>query len=519
MVTRPRNLQQADPYFDSVVFLAPFSGEDAATSSTDLSNSGHTLTFNGTAALDSDQRKFGFTSLLLDGDSDYLTAPNSTDFDFGTDLFTIECHVRFASAPGPSDNHNFISLWDADGVSQRAWRLGIEAQKFTFINTTNGVGASVNIRDAAGSGWTPAANTWYHVAVVRDTSGVHRAYVDGVQLTTDTDTVGVFDSNSTLDIGFLRTATGPDYWMDGWIENVRITKGVCRYPDGTTFTPPERAYPTVQNVDGVFQLPDTSTITYETISSSLSAAGYIVDFVWNEDGTKWIFTDDGSGGAGTGEILYADVSTPYDISTLSTVETPIDTTLGRLRGIQWSADGTQLYVTDYSTGDISSFGASPAYDITSVGTTPDTTISLLGNSTLLGMHFTDDGKYLIVGTTTSTAWLYPLSTAWDISTIGTGQSANLSASGVTRSDQLIISNDGTRIWQLGLNTEDIHQWTLTTPFDLSTASWDGAGKDFALQDSGSYVNPTGMTIHPTNRNELYVTWTLSSYRIQKYTIG
>lgn len=516
MVIRPRNLPQADPYFDSVVLLCPLSGEDGDTTATDLSNSSHALTFVGTAALDADIRKYGFTSLLLDGNSDYLSMPDSNDLSFSSGDFTIEAHIRFNGSPATS-GHTIVAKWTV--ITEREWFFGYRTtENLEFVHSVNGTNGIVSISEA----WSPSADTWYHVAVCRDGSNL-RLFVDGAQLgSTDTtiSTDTIINTDSPVYVGSFANDASPFLeFFDGNIENVRITKGVARYT--AAFTPPERAYPTVQNVDGTYQLPDTSVITYDSISSSLSAGGYITDFVWNADGTQYIYVDDGNGGIGGGDgsIHYASCSTPYDVTTLSTTDTVIDTNLGRLRGIQWSSDGTQLYVTDFSTGDISSFAASPAYDITSVSTTPDTTTSLLGNSTLLGMHFTDDGKYLIVGTTSSTAWLYPLSTAWDISTIGTGQSANMSASSVNRSDQLIISNDGTRIWQLGSNTEDIHQWTLSTPFDMSTASWDGASKDFALQDSGSYVNVTGMTIHPTNRNELYVTWTLTSYRIQKYTIG
>ena len=100
MVTRPRNLEQADPYFDSVVLLAPFSGEDTDTTASDLSNSGHTLTFAGNAALDGDIRKFGFTSAQFDGTGDGITAADSTDFDLGSGQFTVEAHVRFNGDPG-----------------------------------------------------------------------------------------------------------------------------------------------------------------------------------------------------------------------------------------------------------------------------------------------------------------------------------------------------------------------------------------------------------------------------------
>jgi hypothetical protein len=144
---------------------------------------------------------------------------------------------------------------------------------------------------------------WYHVAVVRDLSGVHRTYIDGVQLNTDTDTVGVFDSNSTLDIGVLREGgVGLNRYMNGWIENVRITKGVCRYPGGTTFTPPERAYPTVSNVDGWtydgldLYLDAGNTSSYSgTGSTWFDLTANSLDFTYDAGGTPSWSSADGGG--------------------------------------------------------------------------------------------------------------------------------------------------------------------------------------------------------------------------------
>jgi hypothetical protein len=135
----------------------------------------------------------------------------------------------------------FVSHWNADGVNQRGWRLGLEDQKLVLVTTPNGIGASVTVQPA----WTPSANTWYHIAAVRD-GNTFRVYVDGTQIGTDVDTQTVFNATSLLRIGVLSESIGLNRYMDGWIENVRITKGICRYPSGTTFTPPERAYPTVK---------------------------------------------------------------------------------------------------------------------------------------------------------------------------------------------------------------------------------------------------------------------------------
>ena len=58
--------------FNKVSLLLPFDGSDTATSTSDESDNSHTITFGGTAQLDTAQKKFGTASLLLDGDSDYV---------------------------------------------------------------------------------------------------------------------------------------------------------------------------------------------------------------------------------------------------------------------------------------------------------------------------------------------------------------------------------------------------------------------------------------------------------------
>lgn len=258
MVTRPRNLEQADPYFDSVVLLAPFSGEDADTSSTDLSNSGHTLTFAGTAALDSDIRKFGFTSLLLDGDSDYISLASNTDFNFDGD-FTMEAWLRLNA-----QDNNFSCIF---GSNQTSFTTGA-----CFFNAY-GTSAPNNQRKVTFGDHTQSTflysttllstDVWYHVAISRTGSTI-KLFVDGVEEDSASNSATfAFNTNGSR-IG-SNGWDGANGYVDGWIENLRITKGVGRYTG--TFTPPERAYPTVggQNpvIDGlIINLDPSSPASY-----------------------------------------------------------------------------------------------------------------------------------------------------------------------------------------------------------------------------------------------------------------
>ena len=83
--------------------------------------------------------------------------------------------------------------------------------------------------------WSPAIDTWYHVAVVRSGSTV-TAYVDGTSIGTFTD-LDMTSSNQML-IGAEDTT--PNAVLNGWIDELRISKGTARYT--ANFTPPAKQF-------------------------------------------------------------------------------------------------------------------------------------------------------------------------------------------------------------------------------------------------------------------------------------
>lgn len=79
-----------------------------------------------------------------------------------------------------------------------------------------------------------SANTWAHIAVTRS-SGVIRAFVNGVQGYSTTDTTNY--TASYMNVGGYYSTT---YVMLGYIDDLRITKGVARYT--SNFQPPQVAF-------------------------------------------------------------------------------------------------------------------------------------------------------------------------------------------------------------------------------------------------------------------------------------
>jgi hypothetical protein len=223
----------SDPYFSSVVLLLPFDGTDADTTTTDYSPSAHSITFFNNAQIDDGKSKFGPTSYIGDGNGDYVTAPDSADWDFGTDDFTIEMWVNFASTTG-TEIFCFMS---------------------TYLNSTTGLSFQWRNDSFVGSVWTlvtgwgdtltnsyasdPTVDQWYHIAWAREGT-TSRLFLDGALVDSDTDSTNI-TGGTTMHIGQLRAAS-PTFSFWGNIDDVRITKGVARYTGA--FTPPTQAHPT-----------------------------------------------------------------------------------------------------------------------------------------------------------------------------------------------------------------------------------------------------------------------------------
>src|SRR3990167_4294419 len=97
-------------------FLAHTDGTDGSTTFTD--EAGIAITANGNAQIDTAQSKFGGASGLLDGTGDYLTTPDSDNYNFGSGDFSVDFQVRFNSV---ASNQDFIAHW-TDG-STHSWEI------------------------------------------------------------------------------------------------------------------------------------------------------------------------------------------------------------------------------------------------------------------------------------------------------------------------------------------------------------------------------------------------------------
>ncbi|AIX17954.1 structural protein [Synechococcus phage ACG-2014b] len=177
----------------------------------------HNLTFAGNAALSTTQTKFGLTSLSLDGTGDYISESSSSDYGVGTSGYTLEAWVRPAAGALTGTAHLVDMRTTGTEV---ALRLYIEAGQ---------VRLNVNGTDVVTSGAiTLVADTWAHVAVVRDGTDME-LFIDGASVGTGTDA----NTYTAKPIVIGSSYNNADAY-EGYIDELRFSN-VARYT--AAFTP------------------------------------------------------------------------------------------------------------------------------------------------------------------------------------------------------------------------------------------------------------------------------------------
>ena len=150
---------------------------------------------------------------------------------------------------------------------------------------------------------------------------------------------------------------------------------------------------------------------------------------------------------------------------------------------RFNDDGTKFYSANSSTEAIWQHSLSTPYDI-STASYDSVSLDISSQETnIRDMKFKPDGTELfIVGTTSDRVKQYTLSTAWDLSTASyTGQSASV-GSQTPEPYSIILNDDGTKLYVGdGANNDRIYGYSLSTAYDVTTLSYDSQNVSFTSQ--------------------------------------
>jgi len=178
----------------------------------------------GNAQIDTTTKKYGTGSMKFDGTGDYLSIPPTSEFEFGTGDFTVECWFYASTVSGGE-----IPVYKQHGGVDAICEIRISSSKIygkTATDQTVGAGTT-----------TLSTNTWYHVAFVKS-SNVYSLYLNGVSEGGTVTNATRINRPTTVRVGGNQTAV---FFFTGYIDDLRVTKGVARYT--ANFTPPTAPFP------------------------------------------------------------------------------------------------------------------------------------------------------------------------------------------------------------------------------------------------------------------------------------
>ena len=184
------------------------------------------------------------------------------------------------------------------------------------------------------------------------------------------------------------------------------------------------------------------------------------------------------------------------------------------RAVAFKSDGTKMYYAGTNNDTIYQYSLSTAWDV-STASYDSVNFSVASQGQPTGLVFKSDGtKFYLSENNTSSVYQYSLSTAWDMSTASYDSvSFSVASQGLYPHD-LVFNSDGSAMYVYTSSDETVYQYTLSTAWDLSTSSY--ASKSYAFANAED-ASPEGIDISTDGTKFYMVGRTTDS--VYQYTLS
>ena len=242
---------------------------------------------------------------------------------------------------------------------------------------------------------------------------------------------------------------------------------------------------------------DISKAFYTNIFESVSAQENTPNAVF--------FKPDGTGmyilGEAGDDVNQYNLSRPWDVSSSSYIRAQSVAAQETIpTGLFFKPDGTKMYIVGRQNVEVIEYNLSTAWDVSSE--TYSTFFSVNSQETNpQDLFFKPDGTKMYVVGGTDAVYEYSLSTAWSVSSASYVQSFSVAAQD-SNPQGLFFKPDGTTMYILGEAGDDVNEYSLSTAWDVSSASFSGKVFSVASQDSfptGIFFKPDGGAFYVVGR--------------------
>ena len=211
--------------------------------------------------------------------------------------------------------------------------------------------------------------------------------------------------------------------------------------------------------------------------------------------------------------------TSYDLTAVSYVtKYSVSSEEPSPRGIFFKPDGTVMYVLGGLGDAVYEYSLSTAWDVSSSSYVGNFSVSVQDSNPQY-LFFKPDGTVMyVVGSTNDAVFEYSLSTAWDISTSSYVRNFSVSAQDINPRG-IYFKPDGTSMYIVGLTGQDVNEYSLSTAWNISTASY-VRNFNVSAQDTvpiGLFFKPDGTVMYvvgglgdAVNEYNLSTAWNVST---------
>ena len=248
-------------------------------------------------------------------------------------------------------------------------------------------------------------------------------------------------------------------------------------------------------------------VSFSVNSQDTQARG----LAFNNDGTKMYMI-----GSGFDSIYQYSLSTAFAISTASYdfVSFSVTGQDTQTRDIAFNNDGTKMYMVGITNDSVHQYTLSTAFDLSTASYDSVSFSVASQEANPFGIAFNNDGtKLYMVGGTNRTVYQYTLSTAFDLSTASYDSVSFSVASQTASPEGMVFKPDGTKMYLVESTNDSVHQYSLSTAFDLSTASYDS----ISLSVAGQADSPHDIVLNNDGTKMYIIDFTNDV--IYQYTMG
>ena len=286
----------------------------------------------------------------------------------------------------------------------------------------------------------------------------------------------------------INGATPEDFALSGTLSTYQRVTGITALADTVTLTLNDTldsddvislAY--TKGTGSIDDISLTSFVdSFSTVFQDISPQG----LAFSGDGTKMFVA-----GGDTDTVYEYALAVPFDVSTVryngnSFSVASQDTSP---QGLAFSNDGTRMFVAGNFGNDVNEYTLTAPFDVSTVTFVDSFSVASQDESPQ-GLAFSNDGtRMFVAGRVSNAVYEYALTAPFDVSTASYGSSFPVGSQD-TSPQGLAFSNDGTRMFVAGDIGNDVNEYTLTSPFDVSTATF----VDFFSLATSSASSPQGL---------------------------